>query len=405
MEDSNFADRFKSGLLFTFLLVLAAVAILVFSYPGREIIKRVKYEFTGSEETWKEAAVDLNMGPGPEEYYYDHMPEEYHEAYREIYVRLMRGEDDSEFLSRVSVEAFWDIYYAVLADHPELFWVGNSAQVEESGLTGNVVAYSVETTVLQEDRERIRGQIEAAADEIIGRISPEATDYEKVKAVYEAIIDLTDYDSQAEDSQNIQSVLLNHRSVCAGYSKSFQYILNRMGLFCTYITGKIRDGGDHGWNMIRLDGQYYYVDVTWGDPVFAGRMEHEATQGTMNYNYLCCSETDLFQTHIPGDAVPLPVCDSNAYDYYRMNGHYYELFEYDVIHDALMNSVWNDESRIAMKFGNQEAYETAIYEIFEKEDGLLKEPGEYLMEINGVRSWNYRYHTDDHFYLITIYWK
>ena len=84
-----------------------------------------------------------------------------------------------------------------------------------------------------------------------------------------------------------------------------------------------------------------------------------------------------------------------------MNGCYYETFDYDTIRAALMDSVWNGRSQIVMKFGSPEPYETAKYELFQ--NNMLKEPGEYLMEINGVSSWNYRYHTDDEFYLITIY--
>ena len=77
-------------------------------------------------------------------------------------------------------------------------------------------------------------------------ISQEASTYEKIKYVYEYIINSTDYNENGQDTQNIQSVLLYHSSVCAGYSKAFQYLLNRMGFSCTYITGTIRDGGDHG---------------------------------------------------------------------------------------------------------------------------------------------------------------
>lgn len=105
----------------------------------------------------------------------------------------------------------------------------------------------------------MKAQLEAAANECIYSIPSDASDYEKIKYVYEYIIDLTDYDANGIDTQNIQSVLLYQKSVCAGYSKAFQYILNRMGLFCTYITGTIRDGGDHGWNMVRIGENYYYV--------------------------------------------------------------------------------------------------------------------------------------------------
>ena len=76
-----------------------------------------------------------------------------------------------------------------------------------------------------------------------------------------------------------------------------------MGMFCTYITGTITNGGDHGWNMVRIGENYYYVDVTWGDPVFVNKIDGEGTDTAINYNYLCCTQTELFRTHVPSDAV------------------------------------------------------------------------------------------------------
>ena len=173
-------------------------------------------------------------------------------------------------------------------------------------------------------------------------------------------------------------------------------------MFCTYITGTITNGGDHGWNMVRIGENYYYVDVTWGDPVFVNKIDGEGTDTAINYNYLCCTQTELFRTHVPSDAVELPECTSDDYNYYKLNGFYYETFDYNTIYNALMNSVWNGETSIVMKFGSGEAYESAKYELFE--NGMLTDPGQYLMEINGVSTWNYKYHTDDEFCLITLYW-
>lgn len=305
-------------------------------------------------------------------------------------------------MSKIGAEDFWRAYYAVLADHPEIFWIGSSAQVQQSGLTGDVVSYELEITVPVEARDSMKEKLEAAADECIDQISPDASEYQKIKYVYEYIIDTVEYSLGSADSQNIQSALLYHSSVCAGYSKAFQYILNRMGLFCTYITGQIQDGGDHGWNMVRIDDVYYYVDVTWGDPVFANQMDSVDAGAVKNYNYLCCTEQDLFKTHVPGDSVELPNCTSDAYNYYKLNGCYYEAYDYDTLYSALMNSVWNGEESIVMKFGSREAYDLAQHELFE--GSLLNDPGQYLMEINAVGSWNYRYHTDDNFYVITVYW-
>lgn len=384
-------------------MFLAAI-LLAASLTGCGAVERVKYELSGSGvEEWENAAIESGVASSVEEYYYNHLPEGLHEAYREIYVHLMKNEDSGGFMTSITVDDFWKAYYAVLADHPEIFWIGTSAQVEESALTGKVVSYDFEVTVPTESRASMKESLEAAADECIGQISSEASTYQKIKYVYEYLIQTVDYNSGSQDSQNIQSALLYHSSVCAGYSKAFEYILHRMGLFCTYITGTIQGGGDHGWNMVRIDDQYYYVDVTWGDPVFANQMDGAGDSGVINYNYLCCTESDLFKTHVPGDSIELPSCSSDDYNYYKLNGYYYEYFDWDTIYNALMNSVWNDESVIVMKFGSQDAYETAKYELFD--DGLLTDPGQYLMDINGVTTWNYKYHTDDNFYLITIYWK
>lgn len=340
---------------------------------------------------------------GIEEYYFNQIPSELNEIYRELYERLKNYEDSADLYASVTTDNFWKAYYAVLADHPEFFWVGSSCQVKESALTGKVMGYEVSVTVDKDVRDHLRTQLEAAADECIAQISPEASDYQKIKYVYEYLINTTDYDSNSPNNQNIQSALLGHSSVCAGYAKAFQYILHRMGMFCTYVTGNTLDGGDHGWNIVRIDGVYYHVDVTWGDPVFVGMSENADGGSAMNYNYLCCTDAEIYKTHTPNVSVPLPECNDDSYNYYKRNNLYYEYFDYNTIYNVLMNSVWSDESYIVMKFGSSEAYESAKYELFQND--MLNDAGQYLMQVYGTSTWNYRYHTDDDFNLITIYWK
>lgn len=338
-----------------------------------------------------------------EEYYFNQIPSEMNEIYRELYERIKNYEDSADLYASVDADTFWDAYYAVLADHPEFFWVGSSVQVKESLFTRKIIGYQITATVDKENRDALRTQLETAADECIHQIPSDASDYEKIKFVYEYLINTTEYNSSSPNNQNIQSALLGHSSVCAGYSKAFQYILHRMGMFCTYITGKTNDGGDHGWNIVRIDGEYYHVDVTWGDPVFLNQYEETENSYGINYNYLCCTDSEIYRTHIPNVSVPLPQCENDSYDYYKWNGMYYGTFDYDTIYQALMNSVWADQSSIVMKFGSQEAYESAKYELFQ--NNMLSDAGQYLMQVYGTSTWNYRYHTDDDMYLITVFWK
>ena len=339
---------------------------------------------------------------GIEEYYFNQLPSSLNEIYRELYQRIRDGEDESFIYASVDVDEFWTAYYAVLADHPELFWVGSNVEIQQSTLFGNVVNYKLGITVPPEEREQVRTTLEAAADECIAQIPEGASDYEKIKSVYEYLINIVDYDLRSPDNQNVQSALIYHRSVCAGYARAFQYILHRMGMFCTYVTGRITDGGEHGWNIVRIGDQYYHVDVTWGDPVFAGAEDGNDVR-TISYNYLCCTDEELERTHVVESEVEMPPCTDDSLNYYKLAGMYYEWFDPEEINQALMNSVWNDQDSVTMKFADEDGFLQAREALFS--DGLVSDAAQYLMEVYGMNSWNYSYIADEEFYLITIYWR
>ena len=382
--------------------VLLLAALTAYSAGGCGMMNRTLVRSGVVESPFYQLGDTTWDNGGVEEYYFDHLPSEDNETYRELYQRIKDYEDSAELYAGLPTEQFWTVYFSVINDHPEFFWIGDSVQVQESGLSGKVVSYSITTTVEKQNRDALRARLEEAADAIIAGVPEGASEYEKIKYVYEYLIDNTDYDSASPNNQNIQSVLLGHRSVCAGYAKAFQYILHRIGMFCTYVTGSTTDGGDHGWNIVRIGENYYHVDVTWGDPVFANQMDGMHLNAT-SYTYLCCTDEDIYRRHIPKTDVPLPACTDTSYDYYRLNGMYYDVFDWQTLHDAMMTSVWEDRSWFIAKFGSDEAYESAKRALFE--EGMLDDAGQYLMEINGVYSWNYRYNTDDDFRLITVYWK
>lgn len=153
-----------------------------------------------------------------------------------------------------------------------------------------------------EEKEQRNQEIESARTSCLSGISDLSDEYEKIKYIYTYLIDNVDYDLDAPDNQNIYSALVGKRSVCAGYAKSCQYLLQQLGIYCIYVTGQTTDpnGGvaDHAWNIVQCNGQYYYVDTTWGDPIFLGEDNGYQIPNLIAYDYLCCSEKELEKTHM-----------------------------------------------------------------------------------------------------------
>jgi transglutaminase/protease-like cytokinesis protein 3 len=109
---------------------------------------------------------------------------------------------------------------------------------------------------------------------------PFSTDYEKARAIFIWITEHISYDCKAyhfpklrtEDSKKI---LKQRKAICGGYSSLFASMANTAGIPCQYIggiasettrykeIGKIK-GEPHAWNAIKLQGEWYLTDATWG---------------------------------------------------------------------------------------------------------------------------------------------
>lgn len=54
-------------------------------------------------------------------------------------------------------------------------------------------------------------------------------------------------------------------AVCEGYACAAKLMLNKMGIECDIEVGICTNGGGHAWNLVKLDGSWYQLDVTWND--------------------------------------------------------------------------------------------------------------------------------------------
>lgn len=115
----------------------------------------------------------------------------------------------------------------------------------------------------------------AQAEKIISEIITEnMSNYEKEVAVHNYLILNCEYDVDefnifkevSEDSSTPYGVLKNKKSICLGYTKTFQLFMNMLEIECITVHSSALSE-EHAWNMVKLDDEWYHVDVTWDDPI------------------------------------------------------------------------------------------------------------------------------------------
>ena len=94
------------------------------------------------------------------------------------------------------------------------------------------------------------------------------SDYEKICAVNEYLCDNVYYpDEEPYEpvTHTAYGALKNGCAVCEGYACATKLILNSYGVECDIQVGDCLNGGGHAWNLVKLDGAWYQLDVTWDD--------------------------------------------------------------------------------------------------------------------------------------------
>lgn len=284
-------------------------------------------------------------------------------------------------LSKEGVEAGLDendvdrIFQCVLTDHPELFYVeGYSYTKYTRGDKLTSIEFSGTYSMDPDTAKARRDEVEAAAQQILAGIDGNASEYDKVKYVYDTIIGDTDYDMSAPDNQNIYSVFVHHLSVCQGYAKAVQYLLNRLGVACTLVLGIVDTGEGHAWNLVRVDGAYYYLDATWGDVSY--QMDDTSTEESggqmsmpeINYDYLNVTTAEILCTHAISGEIPMPVCTATEANYYVREGALFDSYDREQMEALFARAAESGKKDITIKCADAVCYAEILNALIEGQE-------------------------------------
>lgn len=103
-------------------------------------------------------------------------------------------------------------------------------------------------------------------------------------------------------------VLLQGTGVCDSYTRAYNLLLQQFGIECIRLSaGEM----NHAWNLVKIDGQWCHIDVTWDDPI-----DYNYRGGYENHNYFGLTDARMDKDHDWNRSNPqYPPCTSDI-NYY-----------------------------------------------------------------------------------------
>ncbi len=261
--------------------------------------------------------------------------------------------------------------YALTYDHPELFWLqcGYSitkwhALFEEYGDIELDLEYYSYWEYSMEKNKKIE-ELENAVEKVVTQALKQETDYERIQYVHDYLVEnaIYDYDSLNEYYKTFHDAsceyifsaygcLVNGKTVCSGYAKAFQLIMQKLGYDCMYVVGEA--GESHAWNCIYIENEGYFVDVTWDDPDYV--------YDEPKYEYFCITSESLARTHELDKTFDVPDCDAKEFNYFEYYGFRLDTYDFSDLCDVV--EAQKEQHIINVQFGSMKELTKAYEDLF-----------------------------------------
>lgn len=203
------------------------------------------------------------------------------------------------------------VYNAFSGDYPEIFWIWGVSGIYSSSSESCFCA-RLSYNDYANDLETKKAAFKESADAIMQGL-PSGSDYQKELYLHDALVNRITYSYEMALEQNAYTAIVDGQAVCAGYAHAFQYLLMRAGIESYYVTGT-GNGGNHAWNLVKIDGQWYFADITFDDP--------SGDQPSLYYAYFNITTAMLEEDHAIGgspDNVPIEHCTATDAFYHTVN--------------------------------------------------------------------------------------
>lgn len=216
-------------------------------------------------------------------FHYPRLPERDRDIYMRIYNTLRQRKTDVTFPISAhrgvypSRDRVLEIFLHVIWDNPSLYFIDATNFFlgytdKRRGLFQIQYTEYFDPDLSGKVEQVLRMRVDAILDQIPAR----ASSYSKLYCLYRWLLLNVRYMEDINRQNTLKNLeartiigpLLNHLGVCAGYAKALKFLCDQLGIGCFYIRGTAQGAkgwGNHGWNVVYLEGKFYHLDVTFED--------------------------------------------------------------------------------------------------------------------------------------------
>lgn len=266
---------------------------------------------------------------------------------RAIYEALYRGINEKKEYIPLPYDIDGDVYSKVycLLEKQEgrFFYLGSSYYTADRIKEAQIVYRDG----LDKADKKI-DEVEEAERKALTTIKRVSGDYNLIMSINDYIVNNCTYVSGADRdySPTVYGCLVEKKANCEGYAKTFNMLAADVGLESCLITGVTDKGENHAWNQVKADGEWYNIDVTWGDTDEGDDVRRA---------YFLCTDDDFKGTHMADKKYIKPhECTATKDNYYVKNNLFVK-YEYDA-ERIIKDSIARDKDVIEMKFADDSVY-------------------------------------------------
>lgn len=165
-------------------------------------------------------------------------------------------------------------FNAVRTDHPEYFWMPysyiNKIEGEHFSIALDYESGQSHVSYLctKEQKKTMEAALKNKVAAIKKLIPASSTDYEIELLLHDWLCKNVAYIDSPDDTMRhtAYGALVSGHAVCEGYARAMQLLCHEFSIPCTLVCGiSIERNENHMWNVIKIDGDWYNLDVTWDD--------------------------------------------------------------------------------------------------------------------------------------------